>query len=107
MYAKQLSLSVAAALLASSSVGWCQQAEQPAGNKDADVTVPLTAEHFAGQLSDFLLLDVSRSLLADNGLGIDMAAPDAALRAQLGLQDGSALVVTAAPEESPGAKAGL
>lgn len=53
------------------------------------------------------LLDVNDSLVADNGLGIDVAPPEAALRAQLGLEESAGLVVTAAPEESPGAKAGL
>jgi predicted metalloprotease with PDZ domain len=45
--------------------------------------------------------------MAANGLGIDVAAAEPALRAQLGLAENAGLVVTAAPEESSGAKAGI
>ena len=50
---------------------------------------------------------VAASLVATNGLGIDVAAPEAVLRAQLGLEENVGLVVTAVPEESLGGKAGL
>lgn len=53
------------------------------------------------------LFDLSSSLIADNALGIDVAQPEAALRAQLGLDLGAGLVIIAAPDESLGAKAGL
>jgi membrane-associated protease RseP (regulator of RpoE activity) len=47
------------------------------------------------------------ALLAANGLGVDLAAPDDALRTQLGLEAGAGLVVASVPAESAGAKAGL
>jgi predicted metalloprotease with PDZ domain len=52
-------------------------------------------------------LDVAARLVADNALGIDVAPPDAALRAQLGLIKDQGVVVTAVPEESQGASAGV
>jgi hypothetical protein len=55
----------------------------------------------------FAILDVSDSLVSANGLGIDVATPDAALMAQLGLSPNQGMVVTSVPEESMGAKAGL
>jgi hypothetical protein len=53
------------------------------------------------------LLDFSNSLVAANGLGIDVASPEGALRAQLALDEGAGLVVTAVPDQSGGAKAGI
>jgi hypothetical protein len=50
---------------------------------------------------------VTTNLIAGNPLGIDVAVPDAALQAQLGLIKDQGVVVTAVPEESQGAKAGL
>jgi membrane-associated protease RseP (regulator of RpoE activity) len=53
------------------------------------------------------IADLDAALVSANGLGVDLAAPAAALRAQLGLDEGAGLIVTAAPPESTGAKAGL
>lgn len=50
---------------------------------------------------------LSHVLVASNGLGVEVAPVEAALRAQLGLEDEVGLVVTEVPEESAGAKAGL
>lgn len=58
-------------------------------------------------LTHHAFLDVGDSLVSTNGLGIDAAAPEAALQAQLGLVPGQGVVVTSVPEESMGAKAGL
>ena len=55
----------------------------------------------------FAVVDVSDSLVSANGLGIDVATPEAALMAQLGLSPNQGMVVTSVPEESMGAKAGL
>lgn len=52
-------------------------------------------------------VDVSHSLVSTNGLGIDVASPEPALRAQLALEENAGLVVTGVPAESIGAKAGL
>src|SRR5262245_31920729 len=103
-------LSLVACLLAvGAAVAWSQQPQetQPIEKKAAS---ELSAQLFAEDLSryvDAALIDMSRSLIADNGLGIDFAPPEAALRAQLGLEADSGLVVISAPEESLGAKAGL
>ena len=50
---------------------------------------------------------LSHVLVASNGLGVEVAPVEAALRAQLGLEDEVGLVVTGVPDESAGAKAGL
>jgi len=71
-----------------------------AARDDATFANTLVRNHHA-------FVDVSNSLVATNGLGIDAAAPEAALQAQLGLVPGQGVVVTSAPEESMGAKAGL
>lgn len=52
-------------------------------------------------------VDLIATLLADNPLGIDVSAPDAALRAQLDLGEDEGLIVTNVPPESVGAKVGL
>jgi C-terminal processing protease CtpA/Prc len=52
-------------------------------------------------------VDLDQLLVSGNGLGIEVAAPEATLRAQLGLEEEAGLVVTSAPDESQGAKAGL
>ena len=52
-------------------------------------------------------VDLASTLVASNLLGIDVAVPDAALKAQLGLVEGQGVVVTAVPEGSQGAAAGV
>jgi membrane-associated protease RseP (regulator of RpoE activity) len=68
----------------------------------------LAAHHAdgTGDQSD-VLIDVGRSLLAANGLGIDLGLPESALRVQLDLPQNKGLVVTSVPETSSGAAAGL
>jgi predicted metalloprotease with PDZ domain len=79
------------------------------------------ANPMAERVAQDLDIMLSRAALADeiiqladvgvmkhaNGLGIDVALPDAALRAQLQLPEGQGLTVTQVPEGSIGAKAGL
>jgi len=85
--------------------------EPPKG--DAGQSQQALVESYTALTSDALLLrhplvDVSTYLVAEpNGLGIDVALPDVALRAQLGLKENAGLVVTAARKGSSGAKAGL
>lgn len=55
--------------------------------------------------SDFI--DLASMLVSSNGLGIDVALPDAALQAQLNLAEREGVTVTSVPDESLGAKAGL
>jgi len=56
------------------------------------------------QLADF---DVHVGLTHANALGVDVALPDAALKAQLNLAEREGVTVTQVPDESVGAKAGL
>lgn len=88
--------------------------DSPASSQEPDKPAPVpidlnvqSADEFSTFSAYFGVLDVSDSLLAANGLGIDVVVPEAALRAQLGLAEGKGLVVTAVPEESCGKKAGL
>ena len=70
--------------------------------RDLDVTLSRAA--LANEIIQ--LADVG-VLTHANGLGIDVALPDAALKAQLQLPEGQGLTVTQVPEDSIGAKAGL
>ncbi len=54
---------------------------------------------------DFDAHDIA--LVHANGLGVDIAVPDAALKAQLNLPDDQGLTVTQVPDDSIGAQAGL
>src|SRR5687767_6707728 len=72
--------------------------DAPVENTANTIFADALANHYA-------YVDVSRSLMAANGLGIDVASAEPALRAQLGLPENIGLVVTAAPDESNGAKA--
>ena len=81
-------------------------ADKDAADQDAPADAS-TARWIGGSSAGFAVLDVSSSLIAANGLGIDVAAAEPALRAQLGLPENAGLVVTAAPDESIGAKAGI
>jgi predicted metalloprotease with PDZ domain len=84
-------------------------AEEPA--KPAPTPLNVKLEKVDELVSDYdrflTVFDMSDSLVAANGLGIDVAVPEPALRAQLGLEEGKGLVVTAVPDESCGKKAGL
>ena len=103
MKSKWLLVSVSAVLLAFSAASSDEPADAPAANVKEK-----TAERYIQTLSDYLtVMDVSESLVAANGLGIDVAVPEAALRSQLGLAEGKGLVVTAVPEETIGKRAGL
>ena len=104
MNSKWLQLA-AIALLA---IGLNASSQEP----DKSAPVPLDSKvRAAKDLADisayFSFVDVSESLIAANGLGIDVAVPEAALRTQLGLAEGKGLVVTSVPDESCGNKAGL
>ncbi len=96
MKSKLCWLSITALVLAGASA-WSDEPPKADSREYAD----LLNRHF------FSVLDVSDSLVSANGLGIDVAEPDATLQAQLGLVPGQGVVVTSAPEESMGAKAGL
>src|SRR5262245_54001197 len=89
------------------AVGWSQEQPQSATKEELKNLHQAIVDRAYITTLDSALLDLSGSLIANNGLGIDVARPDAALRAQLGLGEDAGLVVIAAPEESPGAKAGL
>ena len=81
---------VAVLSAACATVVWSQQTQPPkAAAKVTDLYSQLDADSYASAL-DYALLDMSRSLIADNGLGIDVAPPEAALRAQLGLEEAPA-----------------
>jgi C-terminal processing protease CtpA/Prc len=82
------------------------KAEQPAQAEAAYFHRLIQAFDAHGR-EQLAFVDLSQSLLSPNGLGIDVAAPDRALRAQLGLAETSGLVVTAVAESGAGAKAGL
>lgn len=105
MNSKWLSFAAAAVLIVCSRAS----AEEPAKpDSDALSLQRQTAEMIVSDLNEYLaVVDVSESLVAANGLGIDVAVPEAALRAQLGLEEDKGLVVTAVPDESCGKKAGL
>ena len=74
---------------------------QEAGTPTPTANLPVES------LSDNVLYlnSVTLANLSANQLGIEVAAAEGALKAQLGIEGG--LVVTKAPEESEGAKAGL
>src|SRR5687768_9124135 len=59
------------------------------------------------QIDQSLGLLLAKNLVSSNDLGVDVAELQPALRAQLNLAEGTGLVVSAAAEDSPGAKAGL
>ena len=84
-------------------------AEEPA--KPARAPLNARLERADELVSDYdrllTVFNMSDSLVAANGLGIDVVVPEPALRAQLGLEEGKGLVVTAVPDESCGKKAGL
>ncbi|MCI0360187.1 MAG: PDZ domain-containing protein [Planctomycetaceae bacterium] len=61
----------------------------------------------ANEINRFSDFDAEVALLYANGLGVDVAVPDAALKAQLNLPDGKGLTVTQVPDDSIGGKAGL
>jgi membrane-associated protease RseP (regulator of RpoE activity) len=65
------------------------------------------AESIDKSVADQLVVDLVGNLVSANALGIDLAAPEPALRAQLGLAEREGAVVTNVPDESLGAKAGL
>ena len=96
------------AAIALLAIGLNASSQEP----DKSAPVPLDSKvRAAKDLADisayFSFVDVSESLIAANGLGIDVAVPEAALRTQLGLAEGKGLVVTSVPDESCGKKAGL
>jgi serine protease Do len=59
------------------------------------------------QFDNSLSLLLASKLVSSNDLGVDLAEIQPSLRAQLNLAEGAGLVVTAVPDDSPGAKAGL
>ena len=89
-----------------------QQANSPHQEKAVD-DLSAARFHLAQEIDNSALqrfaydLNVNQLLVSGNGLGIEVAAPDATLRTQLGLDGQVGLVVTVVPEESQGAKAGL
>ena len=95
--------------LALALIGSRASAEEPAKPTPATINVKVGKVDELVRDYDRLLtvFDMSQSLVAANGLGIDVAVPEPALRAQLGLAEGKGLVVTAVPDESCGKKAGL
>ena len=70
--------------------------------QDLDVTLSRAA-----LTNEIIQLADVGALTHANGLGIDVALPDAALKAQLQLPEGQGLIVTQVPEGSIGGKAGL
>lgn len=82
-------------------------ADEPAATKASGRFTVLNVPDGGKVESGQLLVDLSSTLVDGNGLGIDVSAPDATLRAQLGLEPETGLVIKSAPEESRGAKAGL
>jgi membrane-associated protease RseP (regulator of RpoE activity) len=95
---------LAVALSLACSLAWCQE---PTKEELKGLERAIQESAATTTLYEHALFDLSSALIADNGLGIDVAVPEAALRAQLGLDENSGLVVIGAPEESLGAKAGL
>jgi membrane-associated protease RseP (regulator of RpoE activity) len=87
------------------------RAETAAAINAGQLLVQLQDDGAAGRVNlnagNVTLVDLANSLVAANGLGIDLAPPEAALRTQLGLAENRGLVVIAAPEESRGVQAGL
>jgi hypothetical protein len=81
--------------------------EPPAGSSDRGAQERIQLNAIFGLRDPTFTTFLNDSLLSGNGLGIDVAPPEAALRAQLALDEGTGLVVTSAPEESAGAKAGI
>jgi C-terminal processing protease CtpA/Prc len=77
-------------------------AQEPTASKPTEHRL-----EFALDRPDARFIDFGFNFVAGNGLGIDVTVPDAALRAQLDLEENCGLVITAAPEDSLGAKAGL
>jgi len=89
------------------------KAEPPKETRNAievltqDVELESSRALLAEQINRFALIDAHVDLVQANGLGIDVAVPDAALKAQLELSEGQGLTVTQVPDDSIGAKAGL
>jgi len=107
MNSMRITLALAAGL-ACQSLAWCQDERQsPTKAELQALQKAINDEARVKTTWENALLDLSGSLIADNGLGIDVQAADAALRAQLGLEKNSGLIVVAVPDESLGAKAGL
>ena len=63
--------------------------------------------HLAQEINQFVDFDADLTLAHANGLGVDVAVPDAALRAQLNLAEREGVTVTQVPDDSVGGKAGL
>jgi|GEM_PF-4878522 len=63
--------------------------------------------NLADQINRFAEFNSELTLEHANGLGVDVAVPEAALKAQLNLPEGQGLTVTQVPDDSIGAKAGL
>jgi predicted metalloprotease with PDZ domain len=88
-----------------------RQPTPPAANAQADADLQDARNRLASQIDKSIeanaYADLVSTLVASNPLGIDVTAPDAALRAQLGLIEGQGVVVTAVPEGSQGAQAGV
>jgi predicted metalloprotease with PDZ domain len=83
--------------------------ETPAEKKlDAEALNLLHARiNLADQIHQFADFDANIGLVHANGLGVDVALPDAALKAQLNLAEREGVTVTQVPDDSVGAKAGL
>jgi membrane-associated protease RseP (regulator of RpoE activity) len=90
------------------------RADEPAGSNPQSTDAPVQVRDYgslanilADGASDERFLFAVSDFASANGLGIDVAEPDAALRAQLSLASGEGLTVTSVPAESAGAKAGI
>jgi membrane-associated protease RseP (regulator of RpoE activity) len=103
----------AVAFLLPLCIAWSDEPQQaqsrPENQSPEEKTAidPVVSNYFTDLSHFFAVLDVNDSLVSANGLGIDVATPDAALMAQLGLSPRQGMIVTSVPEESQGAKAGL
>src|SRR5688500_3463076 len=98
---------LAAAFVACAWPPWADEpqpkAARPRNVEELDPDVKNARVRLAGEIDRSLeasaYADLVSTLIAPNPLGIDVAVPDAALQAQLGLIKDQGVVVTAVPEE--------
>ncbi|HZL90242.1 MAG TPA: PDZ domain-containing protein [Pirellulaceae bacterium] len=105
------SIVLVAIALAAQARGQTGEAGKDPKPQDASNYLGTVQELFARQQvlqsEQLLTVELANALVSSNDLGIDVAEIQPALRAQLNLDEGTGLVITRAPDDSPGAAAGL
>jgi serine protease Do len=101
-------LLVAVALAAPVKGQTGEPAKDPGANPSAgDADLRFKVESLDLTADQLLTVELANALVSSNDLGIDVSEIQPALRAQLNLAEGTGLVITRVPEDSPGAQAKL